>query len=505
MKIFGFYRFLLLQTRSLTSQPGKIMERNADDLFAATGTASFSGGFQFEIFAVLWAIATLFHMAHSGIFDSQLNYALLTLAALYVVFRPSLPGFISLILLQLFDAFYRMPVTTNHWLFTAFVNLTIIHAILYLIVKNRSFNLTGGDVLQTFAPVVRIEVIILYFFTFFHKLNAGFFSPESSCASDLLKAQHIEALIPLNDAVIGFNAYLTIIVEFLIPAFLCFRSTRNLGILTGLFFHCVLSYSSYNAFYDFSSMIFAVYFLFAGNGFGDSIMNTLRRLRAGIMAVVKPEGYSAKKLLLSIFCVIVALAAVYWLTKKLNTFRAFHLYFFWTVYSVLFTYCFVVFILRRREIKKYSLSFALPHWSFTVLPCIVFLNGASPYLGLKTENSFAMFSNLRTEGGVTNHYIIPAGFQIFPYQKDVVEIVASSDPYLQALAMQQKQLVLFEFANYVHKCEPADVEYLLNGERRYLLFYNDPVETDLRKNPYILSKLMKFRAFSKHEPQPCVH
>lgn len=458
---------------------------------------------QFEMFAALWAIATMFHMAHSGIFDSRLNYALLTLAALHVVFRPSLTGFILLISLQLFDAVYRMPLTTNHWIFTAFVNLTILHTIVYLVVRNRSFDLRGDDLLKTFAPVIRIEVIILYFFTFFHKLNAGFFSPGTSCATDLLKAQHIDTIIPMNDSLIAFNAHFTIAIELLIPVFLCFRQTRHAGILAGLFFHTVLSYSAYNAFYDFSSMMFALYFLFAGNGFGHSIIQTFDGLRLAVMRVLKPRHYTLGKLLFAACCLLAALAVVYWLTSTLTGFKSFHLYFFWTIYSSLFVYCFVMFMLSGSQVKYHAPAFTLPHRSFLILPCIVFLNGASPYLGLKTENSFAMFSNLRTEGGVSNHYVVPAGLQVFSYQEDAVEIISSSDPYLQQLADQQKLLVLFEFSNYVYNRNPMEVTYLLNGERK--IFRRGMVETALPRNPYLLAKLMKFRTFSKHEPQPCSH
>jgi hypothetical protein len=508
MKIFGTYWFFtsdLLQTGGRTLPPGKIKQYRHDALPAETLPEASAADRQFEVFAILWAVATLFHMAHSGVFDSQLNYALLSVAALYVVFRPSLPGFVLLILLQLFDAVYRMPLTTNHWIFTAFVNLTILHTILYLVVRRRSFTLNRGDVLLTFAPIVRAEVIILYFFTFFHKLNAGFFSSGSSCAADLLKAQHIDALIPLNDTTFAFSPYFTIIIEFMIPVLLCFKQTKHVGILTGLFFHCVLSYSSYNAFYDFSSMLFAVYFLFAGPGFADTIVETLRRLRTAAMAMVSPGRYSIERLLLSIFCVVAALAMVYWLNKKLDTFKSFHLYFFWAVYSALFVYCFMVFWVATKRKHDDSLSFVPRHWSFYVLPCIVFLNGAAPYLGLKTENSFAMFSNLRTEGGITNHYIIPVTFQVFPYQKDVVQIVSSSDPYLQSLAVKDKQLVLFEFSNYVHQVKPVKVEYLLNGKRNTFPFQEGSPGVAIHKNPYILSKLMKFRPFSRHEPQPCAH
>jgi hypothetical protein len=51
-------------------------------------------------------------------------------------------------------------------------------------------------------------------------------------------------------------------------------------------------------------------------------------------------------------------------------------------------------------------------------------NGVTPYLGLKTVANYSMFSNLRTEGGQSNHLLIPAGqFFLAEYQTDLVRVV----------------------------------------------------------------------------------
>ncbi|HEY0772153.1 MAG TPA: hypothetical protein VGD31_17650, partial [Sphingobacteriaceae bacterium] len=381
---------------------------------------------QFRLFSMLWAIASLFHMAHSSVFDSAFNFALLTLASLYVIFRPSMGGFLAMIALQLFDAFYRMPYTTNHWIFTAFVNLSIFHCLIYLVIRERSFQINAGLLLKTFAPVVKIELIILYFFAVFHKLNAGFFA-DGSCATDLLRAQHLDQFIALGPGFYKLNAYLTLVIETLIPLLLCFRRTRSIGILVGLFFHCVLSYSSYNAFYDFSSMVFAVYFLFTSPDLSVSISDNLMRIKTGLLRVLSPRKFSFMRLILLASGLVVGLGVVYILTKKLADFKSVHLYFFWTVYSLLYFYLFIrneYFVKQKRQSFDADLNiFSVARWSLLLIPAVVFLNGLSPYLGLKTENSYAMFSNLKTENGSTNHFIMPASLQVFSYQKDVVDIV----------------------------------------------------------------------------------
>ncbi len=460
---------------------------------------------QFKVFAILWAIASLFHMAHSSVFDQQLDFALLTLASIYVIFRPSMGGFLILIALQVFDAFFRMPFTTNHWIFTAFVNVTIFHTLIFLIIKNRSFQVNPGDLLKAFRPLVRIELIVLYFFAVFHKLNDGFFA-AGSCATDLLRAQNLDKFFTLPSYFYSLNAYLTLVIEALIPLLLCFRKTRSAGILLGVVFHCILSYSSYNAFYDFSSMVFAVYFLFTVPELSVKILDHLRQIKTQIIRSLSPKEFSFGKLLVRVLIFGIGLGVIYILTKKLTSFQSVHLYFFWTVYSILYLFLFArnQFFSPGKSTNEVSKdSYHVLHWSLIVIPVIVFLNGLSPYLGLKTENSYAMFSNLRTEGGSTNHFIVPASAQIFGFQEDVVDVVSSSDPNLQKLANANLSMVWFEFSNYLHTHKPAEVQYLRNGKSA--VFRKDDPATYPRKNNYVLAKAMKFRAFAREGAQPCAH
>jgi hypothetical protein len=457
----------------------------------------------FRNFAIVWALASLFHMAHSGIFDTRLNLALLTIAALYVVFKPSLSGFLAVILLQLLDVALRMPDVTNHWLFTAFVNITFLQTILYCVYKRRSFDIDEVDVYETFAPAARVEVLILYFWAVFHKLNAGFFAPEVSCATELMRAQHLDGLLSAFPQLLSVNAYFTILVEFGILLMLSFRRTRNAGILIGFLFHLVLSFSTYNAFFDFTSMIIAGYFLFTTYEFNRKV----DQWRTNTVASMKSffNSYSITKLGIIGLSAVILLGILAVLNKILHDFKLFHLYFFWTLYGLILLYVLIRFLKLRNQTRDTANSFALKTRWLLIVPVIVFLNGASPYLGLKTENSYAMFSNLRTEGGITNHFIVPASVQIFDFQKSMVEIVSSSDARLQKLADDQQLMVLFEFRNYLQKYKPDEVAYRLNGKASVFRNGETRMTGSLKPNSVLLSRLMEFRTISKNEPQPCAH
>jgi hypothetical protein len=63
-----------------------------------------------------------------------------------------------------------------------------------------------------------------------------------------------------------------------------------------------------------------------------------------------------------------------------------------------------------------------------LLPVALVLFGLTSHLGLRTAGNFSMFSNLRTEGDVSNHLLFGSNpIKIWGYQEDLVEIV-EADP-----------------------------------------------------------------------------
>lgn len=457
----------------------------------------------YKIFCVTWAIATLFHMAQSRVYTAEFHYLLLTLAAIAVLLKPqSTLRLIALIILQLYDVVARAPYVSNHWTLTAFVNLTIVSAWAYLIISRKTFRLDIGEFLRFFAPVVRIQILILYFFVVLHKLNSGFFSVDFSCAAVLYKAQHLESVLPISDTTLLTNIYTTIFIETLIPVLLLFAATRNIGLLIGVIFHCIIGFNSFNGFYDFSAMIFASYVLFTGPNFARAVRSFYHRvttLLGQLQSSLTQFSWPRLAVLLALFGVGFGLVAVLASWSK-DYFRLL-----WGGYSLLFILLFA-WSLRGKPWQRPALSFRLPQLAFLLFPALLFINGASPYLGLKTESSFAMFSNLRTEGGITNHFFIPASTQLFDFQKDVVEIVRSSDPQLQAMADKGQLLPYFQFKNHVASNRPAHVEYRRGGQQQsFHLATASPDDALLRKSPFLMRKIMGFRAIAKNEPQPCQH
>lgn len=465
--------------------------------------------FKFQVFACLWAIACLFHMANDRVFDNQLHLLVLTIACIYVLTKPSsVFRLIVLMALQLFEVFKSMPGVSNHWIFTAFVNVTILSVVIFLMYKRKTFKLDKEQLYLSFAPVVRIEVIILYFFVVFHKLNSGFFVPEVSCASDLYLSQNAYSLLPETPFFLNLSIWSTIIIESLIPILLCFRKTRLTGIIIGLIFHTIIAFNPYNGFYDFSSMIFAVYFLFTDNFFAQKLKGIYAKV-ADFRARLKeglndPFSFINLGMIVAIF--VCGMMILYALTKE---FEDFFRHIFWGIYSLSFIILalYVLLSSKGKTTKENVPFFKVLHPAFLLFPLIVFLNGCSPYLGLKTENSFAMFSNLRTEGGISNHYFIPAASQIFRFQDELIEVTGSSDPNLQKFADNGNLLVFYEFKHLVSLIRPERVEFIRDGKpEKFELKAAMAGDNDLlHENPFLIRKLFRFRPISKGDPQPCVH
>jgi len=140
------------------------------------------------------------------------------------------------------------------------------------------------------------------------------------------------------------------------------------------------------------------------------------------------------------------------------------------------------------------------------VPLLILLAaGLSPYVGLRTEASFSMFSNLRTEGAVNNHLFMPH-WHLFGYEDDLVEIIRTTSRDLEEQS-RGGLLVRAAFQDFLLRAldrgEDFEVEYRrLGGEVRSVPSIRE-LEPELRAVPYLQRKILYFR------PVPpdgrCVH
>jgi hypothetical protein len=444
-----------------------------------------SSGREFVLFSALWAAAALFHI---GSINEWRPHVFLAMAAAWVLFRPSsLAAFVTLALLQSEAAVRFSPYITNHWLFTFFINSGILASIALLMVKRWRFTVDRAELVALFAPATRMAVIVLYFFVVFHKLNADFFDPAVSCGVTFYAAQ-LSRLPWLPDSTLFHvgSIYLTITIEAAIPLLLCFARTRTLGVIVGLAFHYVVAMNPIGGFYDFSAMLFAMYVWFAPRSLisHPAIGSTAFRFGAASLAVVSG-----------------AIAILIRLGPR-RMFRGIDPFLVvWDVYGATLIAAFAIHLWSRRDAwAGRTASFAIRTPALIAVPLAVFLNGIMPYLGLKTETSWAMFSNLRTEGDRSNHFMIPASAQVFDFQRDLVQVTGSSDPILQLMATRHQLVPYFE----VRRHPQASVSYVRDSvESRFQRVSDDPHFS--AEIPWVMRKLLQFRPIDLGDKEKCRH
>ena len=140
---------------------------------------------------------------------------------------------------------------------------------------------------------------------------------------------------------------------------------------------------------------------------------------------------------------------------------------------------------------------------------LILLSGFAPYLGLHTLNTFAMYSNLRTENATTNHFFITPGAQIFPYQRDMVELresnVGALDHLVQTGMLIPYQQLRVEILRAMARGRKAiRLVYLRNGQPSTITHAEHDPELGSPMN-ILAIKFMAFRAVETQGPRACTY
>jgi hypothetical protein len=133
------------------------------------------------------------------------------------------------------------------------------------------------------------------------------------------------------------------------------------------------------------------------------------------------------------------------------------------------------------------------------------LNGAAPYLGLKTESSLAMYSNLRTEGDATNHLLIRRTLRWWDYQQKLVRIVRSSHPGLQRIAADNLHMTWFEFRDFMYRNQDISVVYVNPDGQRIEVQRAGDLPDFRRPTPAFQRRLLFFRSPDMQDRPMCLH
>ncbi len=455
----------------------------------------------FTVFAWFWAIQALVHQVYHGYFCRITPEMFLNVAALLLFLRPSsLWRFLLLCVVQLATIWVEMPYIYNHPMVVAIAEIVILLLALQAWLGSQQLNAERLHHLIT--QPLRIMLILTYLFAGLAKLNPDYFNPDLSSASEMYRwLVNKLPFLPQDTWAMHAANWGSVAIEFLIPTLLIFRRTRLLAMGIGLAFHTLLSI---NTFHDFTAVGVAFYILFLPPRWCEELVRFSESISRRFPWFDALRSSYATVGWIAVIFGVASFTHLGWV--EFDAFKTWSFYRSRDVY-LLFTMAagagFIWGLLKIGSGLDQSDRFPLKPLSYVGIVILV-VNGMCPYIGLKTESSFTMFSNMQTEGELWNHYFMPRWLRVFPYQDDLVTIVESSHPVFQSAAENGVRFAYFGFHREALDHPDMSVTYEYRGEQRSVPRAGDDPELS-RPQPYLLRKIFWFRRVSPPEANVLSH
>lgn len=451
-----------------------------------------------RLFVFLWSCALVFSGLGTYYTADNLSYIWPSLVGLIAgVALLALPD--SLMALRFSAVGYlvsfaaQMPATPNHRWVLLYVALALV---------GKAFTeKTVEEVARTIRGSLQCLTIVVYGFATLAKLNTTYFDPAISCAA-LFSRQTFE-LYGLSD-IFGdqtalTTAWVSLLVEALIPILLLWPRARVTGVCLGILFHFVLSLHLVRYFGNFSAIMFVLLFSWLPD-------EGCKRIWAGIERLRKPALRSWKTAL-GLLPLLTITSLLPWSEYVI----ARHvLYLSFAVVLLLHTArAFQVGALPTRDTMVGELRPRVGAPSLLVLAFAV-LNSCAPYLGIKTRSALTMYSNLRIEPDYSNHLFMPASADPLGLLSDRVQITDTSNPLLrERLGDGSSRMTYTGFCAYLacqdDLCSPNDHSGVVSYTRANQPLTHKlgtPIPADCP--PWIVRKLLFFGPVGPDAERLCI-
>lgn len=455
------------------------------------------------LFAVLWALAAVWHLLGNTLTAPAWAQGFLALGVGLVLLRPGAPLPLAVLasggLLTMWE---EAPLLGNHWLLAGFVNLAILLAVGVGAARRRVGD--RADLADRLFPAARLSLLGFYAFAGFAKLNSSFFDRSVSCA--VFYFHESTSSIGLGGLHAGGDAWVergviiaTVLVELSIPLLLVVRRTRTVGVLLGLVFHSVLAVDRSHQFFDFSAVLFPLFVLFLPPSSGTWVAERVGSIRARL--ALRHEGVPARAHLALV--AVPVTAAVFVAIDVVSPRWGVDIGWWpWQVYAAGMIGTTVAF-LRQHPAAAPPGHLRPHHLLFLAVPLLVVFNGLTPYLELKTGYGWNMYANLQMVDGTSNHLIVRRSLPLTDEQKDLVRILDTNAPGLGRYVANGYGLTWRQLRAYLAKHPRVRITYERGGETVALQQASDRPEL-VEPVPAWREKVQLFRAIDLEEPIRCV-
>jgi hypothetical protein len=356
-------------------------------------------------FAVLFAIAVGAHVIGNPPSASpvlRVATFLLVCGTVALVRRPaSRTAWAVVATVVLVTTWLEAPVVGNHWLLLGVFALAVLAS------------LGRRDPWPWLSATVRVTFVAFYAFAAFAKLNTAFLDPGVSCAvfyaDEALTSWGLAPLTPASPLA-AVPVAIALAVELSVPVLLIIPRTRSFGVALAAVFHYAISLDLLQHFYDFTAVIFVGLAVWAHHDVTDPVARWLRRDRAVAWVTL---AWAAIAIAATVVPTVPVLALARLLVLAL-----------WIPLGALV----VLYAVRGARRPRHDAP-APRGVVAALLVAVVVLNGAAPYVGIRTATAWNMYANLVTGDGRSNHLVVPAEVQLV--DGGYVRVVRTNDEALQ--------------------------------------------------------------------------
>jgi hypothetical protein len=425
----------------------------------------------------LWGVALVAHVVANWAqpdLPTPVGLANLVVGLLGVglVFAPQPRLLLFAALATIVSLLSEMPFTGNHWLIAGIISVATILV---------------GTAPHYLFPAGRLVLLVFYFYAAFAKLNSGFFDPEVSCAlfyaNQSLAGFGLPIINPLSPWA-SVPIWTSVLIELAVPVFLVIRRCRYIGVIIASAFHLVISFDLGQHFYDFTAVLLPLFFLFLPQVSVERLSGLLRK-----WSLSRTSQVVLATILVSLV-VISAVAPTSLSAGILNRIP----FVLWIPASLLW-----LVLLVRSGAANERLTWN-PGWG-GIAVALALLNGLTPYTEMKTAYGFNMYANLRTAGGETNHLLLGKTLPLRDGYEDPVEIVASSDPGLEAYRDMDYLVAYPQLRRYLSDRPRTSLTYSRGGSTvRVVAAANEAEFSD--PGPWWW-RFMPLRSIDRHDPPRC--
>lgn len=420
----------------------------------------------------MWAVAHVVHVLVSNHYalDTPWNVGVVA-AAFLVVLRPdAVRPLAAMLVLQVADYVHEAPLSPDHWTLVAFVNA----ALMTSLALNRFASVRA---VEAALPAARALLLIAYSAAAVSKYNLNFLDPVTSCANAIAGTVSYGLVPTLSGS--SIVPYAVVATESLVALLLIVPRTRSAGVLLGTAFHFTLSATPAFVVTDFTSVAYALFFLFLPVTSVERIAESVSRWSSR-SAIVRDARRRPR-----------VTAALAFLALGFGGHISFAI-FAAVGFVIVQVYIVTLLVATWMNVRpgQGGASFGRPRPAHIVVLALALSWALSPYFGLRTTSVFTMFSNIRTEAPTSNHLFLPS-IHLTDWQEDMVVLRSSNDEGLQSGARKGLAVPLVALRRYAMDDPGLEVTGVLHG--RTVSFGPEEGQTTLEALPYWQYKYLLMR------------